>query len=148
MFWAVLQKVLSLSFVSLCHIQYIHYTTLKVNCLVSIIHLLELFIVFNTFQLPIIVLLWHFCWVIQEMDMESSSSKQGNFFNSKHFIGRISCWEEFSWYFLDSSKINENKSYEKYSEALIAKYLNSSTESIIAMISQFFANPQKYVPTK
>ena len=52
---------------------------MKVNCLVSIMHLLELFIVFNSIQPPITVLLWHFCCVIQEVDMKSSSRKQGNF---------------------------------------------------------------------
>ena len=37
------------------HTVYAPYTTLKVNCLVSIIHLLELFIAFNSFQPPITV---------------------------------------------------------------------------------------------
>ena len=74
--------------------QYIHHTTLKVNYLVSIIHLLELF-VFNSFQSPITVSLWHFCCVIQEMDMESSSSKQDHFLISNTLLGEFLAGRRF-----------------------------------------------------
>ena len=62
---------------------------MKVNCLVFIIHLLELFIVFNSFQPLITVLLWRFCCVIQKVDMESLSSKQGNFVSRNTLLGEF-----------------------------------------------------------
>ena len=69
--------------------QYIYHTTLNVNCLVSIIRLLELFIVFNSFQPPTTVSLWHFYCLIQEVDIESSSSKQGNFLIPNTLLGEF-----------------------------------------------------------
>ena len=59
---------------------------MKVNCLISIILLLELFIVFNSFQPPITVWLRYFCCVIQEMDMKYPPWFNGNIkllFNEK-----------------------------------------------------------------
>ena len=90
--WAVLNcfpNSLSLSFISLYHIRSIHHITLKINCFVSIIHLLEHLIAFNSFQLPITVLLCHFCRVIQEMDVDSSSSKQGKFLSQNFLSGKF-----------------------------------------------------------
>ena len=75
--------------------QYIYHTTLKVNCLVPIIRLLELFIVFNSFQPPSTVSLWHFYCLIQEMDIESSSSKQGNFSIPNTVLGEFLAGRSF-----------------------------------------------------
>ena len=67
------------------HTAYTPYN-LKVNCLMSIIHLLELFIVFNSLQRLITGFLWLFGCVIQEVDMESSSSKQDNFLSQNTLL--------------------------------------------------------------
>ena len=49
----------------------------------------ELFIVFNSFQSTITVSLSHFCCVIQEVHMESSSSKQSDFLSQNTLLGEF-----------------------------------------------------------